>query len=107
MVFVMRLFLPATVTDDGILQTNGAAAEDDFCSGLGPIGFEVVLRGRKWDKENRDHGGPCSDGDLPKSGVRRGALPSDKNTNGRRITRSADPYRGVRPKHWPVNCSEP
>jgi len=53
-VFVMSLLVPAAVTDDGILGTNGAAAKDDFGACLGPIGFEVVSRGRKWDKENRD-----------------------------------------------------
>ena len=47
MVFIMSLFAPATVTDDGILLTNRAPAQNDFRARLGPIGFEVALRGGK------------------------------------------------------------
>ncbi len=47
MVFIMRLFAAATVTDDGILLTNRAPAQDDFRARLGPIGFEVALGRRK------------------------------------------------------------
>jgi hypothetical protein len=47
MVFIMSLFAPATMTDDGILHANRASAEDDFRARLGPIGFEVVLSKRK------------------------------------------------------------
>ena len=46
-IFVVRLFPPATVTDDGVLAANRASAQDAFRAGLGPIGFEVVLRSRK------------------------------------------------------------
>jgi hypothetical protein len=53
MVFVMRLFAPPTVADDGVLQTRRALAKNDFLCCRGPIGFEVVLCRRKWDKENR------------------------------------------------------
>jgi hypothetical protein len=44
MVFIMSLFAPAPMTDDGILHANRAAAQNDLCARLGPIGFEVVLR---------------------------------------------------------------
>jgi len=47
MVFIMRLFAVATVTDDGILLTNRAPAHDVFRARLGPIGFEVALGRRK------------------------------------------------------------
>ena len=43
MVFVMSLLASATVTDDGILLTNRASAQDDIRAPLGPIGFEVAL----------------------------------------------------------------
>jgi len=43
MVFVMSLLASATVTDDGILLTNRASAQDDIRARLGPIGFEVAL----------------------------------------------------------------
>ena len=46
-VFIMSLFAPAAMTDDRILHTNRAAAQNDFRARLGPIGFEVVLRGGK------------------------------------------------------------
>ena len=52
-VFVMRLLAAAAVADDGVLRTDRAAAQDDLCASLAPIVFEVVLRGRKWDKQNR------------------------------------------------------
>jgi hypothetical protein len=55
-VFVMSLFPTAAVSDNRIAQTNGAFA-DDLCAGLGPVSIEVVLRSRKWDKENRVHVG--------------------------------------------------
>jgi len=43
MVCIMSLFAPATVTDDAILLTNGAPAQNDFRTHLVPIGFEVAL----------------------------------------------------------------
>ena len=41
MLFIMSLLATATVTDDGILLTNRAPAQDDFRARLGPNGFEV------------------------------------------------------------------
>ena len=38
---------PAPVADDGILHANRATAQNDPRACLGPIGFEVVLRGGK------------------------------------------------------------
>ena len=43
MLFIMSLLASATVTDDGILLTNRAPAQDDFRARIGPIGFEVAL----------------------------------------------------------------
>src|SRR5262245_64927497 len=57
MVFIMRLLAAAAVTDDGVLGTNGASAQDDSRARLSPIGFEVVLGRRKWDKQNRSNEG--------------------------------------------------
>jgi len=47
MLFIMSLFAPAPVTDDGILYANRAATQNDIRACLGPVGFEVVLRGGK------------------------------------------------------------
>ena len=44
-VFIMRLFATVAVTNDGVLQTKRAAAQADFRPCLGPIRFEVALRG--------------------------------------------------------------
>jgi hypothetical protein len=46
-VLIMSLFAAASMTDDGILRANRAVAQNDFRTRLGPIGFEVVLRGGK------------------------------------------------------------
>ena len=44
MVLIVRLFAAAAMTDDGVLQTDRALAQDDLRAGFGPIGFEVDLR---------------------------------------------------------------
>ena len=46
--FIMCLFAAAAMADDRVLTTNRAAAQDEFRARLGPIGCEVVRRGRKW-----------------------------------------------------------
>src|ERR1035441_3466752 len=43
MIFVMRLFAPAAMTDDRIPQTNRAVAKDRAPTRFDPIDFEVVL----------------------------------------------------------------
>jgi len=43
MVFIMSLFPAAPVSDDRILHTNRAAAQNDIRARLGPIGSAVVL----------------------------------------------------------------
>jgi len=52
-VFIMRLFAAAAMADNGVLRTNRTTAQDDIRARLGPVSFEVVLRSRKWDKQNR------------------------------------------------------
>jgi len=71
-VFIMSLFAAAAMTDDGILRTNRASAQDNLR--LGPIGFEIVLSFRKWDRQNRRRWGLRPAGDLPRSAT--GAGPS-------------------------------
>ena len=46
-VMVVRLFAATPMADDRIAQTNRALTQDRFSTNLHPIGFEVVLRGRK------------------------------------------------------------
>jgi hypothetical protein len=47
MVCIMSLFAPTTVTDDRILLTNRAPAQNDIRARLGPIGIEVARSGAK------------------------------------------------------------
>jgi hypothetical protein len=48
-------------------------AQDDLHAGLGPIGIEVELRRREWDKQNRSDDGPPGPVILP--GSQAGARP--------------------------------
>jgi hypothetical protein len=51
--FIVRLLAAATVTDDGIAFANRASPQHHLLAITSPIGFELVRRGRKWDKKNR------------------------------------------------------
>jgi hypothetical protein len=59
MIFVVRLFPATAMTDNRIALTNRALAQDLPSTSLDPIDFEVALRSRKWDKQNRDPWGLC------------------------------------------------
>ena len=83
MLLVMSLFAAAAVTDDGILGTNRASAQNAIGARLGPIGFEVVLRSRKWDKQNRSNEGFARPVTLPRSIGRREALPPKQISPGK------------------------
>jgi hypothetical protein len=43
----------ARMADDRILLTNGALPQNGLGTTGGPIGFQLVRRDGKWDKENR------------------------------------------------------
>jgi hypothetical protein len=62
---VVRLLAAASVADDRIVFANGASP-DDFVAVCSPIGFELVGRSGKWDKENRSSSGLRPGTDLPK-----------------------------------------
>ena len=57
---IVRLLAPAPVANDRIVLTNGTAPQDDVGALLGPIGFNLALRGGKWDKQNRSSSGLSS-----------------------------------------------
>ena len=65
--FIVRLLAPPTVADDGITFTNRASPQHDVLAVASPVGFELVWRGRKWDKENRSSWGLPPGVDLPRS----------------------------------------
>jgi len=64
-VFIVRLLAAASVADDRIAFTSGAAPLDDFGAARGPIRFELVRRDGKWDKQNRSSSGLCPSGVDP------------------------------------------
>jgi hypothetical protein len=64
---IVRLLAAASMADDRIAFTNGAAPQDHFGALFGPIGFQLVRRGGKWDKKNRSSSGLCPGIDLPRS----------------------------------------
>jgi hypothetical protein len=64
---VVRLLAAAPVTDDRIALTNRASPQNGLGTACGPIGFELVQRDGKWDKENRSSLELCPGVDLPRS----------------------------------------
>jgi hypothetical protein len=52
-VFIVGLLAAASMADDRIAFTNRASPQDDFRAVRGPFRFELVRRGRKWDKRKR------------------------------------------------------
>jgi hypothetical protein len=51
--YIMCLLAPTTVTDDGIAFANRTSPQQNVLAVASPIGFDLVWRGRKWDKKNR------------------------------------------------------
>ena len=64
---IVCLLAAAAVADDRVACTNGASPQNDRNAAFGPIGFELVRRGAKWDKENRGSRGLCPGVDPPRS----------------------------------------
>jgi hypothetical protein len=50
---IVRLLAAASVADDRIVFASGASPQNDLGTARGPIRFDLVRRGRKWDKKNR------------------------------------------------------
>jgi|SRR5262244_2811983 len=50
---VVCLLATESMADDRILLTNGALPHNGLGTAGGPIGFQLVRRDGKWDKENR------------------------------------------------------
>jgi hypothetical protein len=57
--FIVRLLAAASVADDRITFTSGTSPQDDLRAARGPIRLELVRRGGKWDKQNRNSSGLC------------------------------------------------
>ena len=50
---VVCLLATESMADDRILLTNGALPQNGLGTASRPIGFQLVRRDGKWDKENR------------------------------------------------------
>jgi hypothetical protein len=86
-ILIVGLLTASSVADDRIAFTNGASPQDKLVAVSGPVGFELVRRGGKWDKKNRSSSGLCS-GIRPGQGSEPQAEPLllKTNPNWRRIT---------------------
>jgi hypothetical protein len=65
--FIVRLLAAAAMANDRIAFTNGASPQDDLGAACGPVGFQLVQRGGKWDKENRSSMGSVRASTFPRS----------------------------------------
>ena len=90
-VCIVRLLAATSVPDDQVASTNRASPQDGFGAVRRPIGFQLVWRDRKWDKQNRTSSGLCPSGvDLPRSEPEAELLPpEEKNPTGREYSFSA------------------
>ena len=90
-VCIVRLLAATSVADDQVASTNRAWPQDGFGAVRRPIGFQLVWRDGKWDKQNRTSSGLCPSGvDLPRSEPGAELLPlEEKNPTGREYSFSA------------------
>jgi hypothetical protein len=66
------------MADDRIAFTSRASPQDGFGAARGPIDFDLVRWGTKWDKQNRSSSEFCPSGvDLPRSEPEAGLLPPE------------------------------
>ena len=72
---VVCLLAAVSMADDRILLTNGALPQNGFGT-ADPIGFQLVRRDGKWDKENRTLLELCPGADPPRSEPEAELLPS-------------------------------
>jgi hypothetical protein len=94
-VFIVGLLAAAPMADDQIASTNRASSQDDIGATLGPVRFELVLRDRKWDKNNRSLLELCPGIDLPRSEPEAELLPPEEKSNWKRIQLSPLGFLGV------------
>jgi hypothetical protein len=52
-ILIVGLLAAASVADDRIAFTNRASPQNDLVAVSGPVGFQLVRWGGKWDKKNR------------------------------------------------------
>jgi len=64
---IVGLLAAVSVANDRIVFTDRASSQDDLGAVPGPVGFELVRRGGKWDKKNRRSWGLHPGADPPRS----------------------------------------
>jgi hypothetical protein len=74
---IVCLLAAASMADDRIVFASGASPQNDLGAARGPIRFELVRRGGKWDKKNRSSLELCPGVDLPRSEPEAELLPSE------------------------------
>jgi len=84
---IVRLLAAASMADDRIAFASGASPQHDFGAACVPIGFELVRRDRKWDKQNRSSLELCPLRPLTCQDPSREAelLPPEEKSNWKRI----------------------
>jgi hypothetical protein len=85
MMLIVRLLAAVSVANDRIAFTSGAFPQDDLVAISGPVGFELVRRGKKWDKENRSTSELCPGVDPSRSESEAELLLLKKKSNRKRI----------------------
>jgi hypothetical protein len=79
-ILIVGLLAPPSVTDDRIAFTNRASQQNELIAVSGPIGFQLVQRGGKWDKKNRDSQGFRPGVDHQDLSRKRALPPEEKKT---------------------------
>jgi hypothetical protein len=74
---IVCLLAAASMADDRIVFASGASPQKDLGAARGPIRFELVRWGGKWDKKNRSSWELCPGVDLPRSEPEAELLPPE------------------------------
>ena len=105
--FIVRLLATTSVADDRITFTNGASPQNDLGATRGPIRFELVRRGGKWDKQNRTSLELCPGLTCQDLSRKRSSFLLKAKSNWKRITLLAYSFYGCDSKNWPVIIDDP
>ena len=95
MILIVGLLAAAAVADNRTMFTNGALWQDDLVAVSGPLGFELVRRARKWDKENRTPRGSAPA--LTRQDLSPEVEPLCPSSAPETVVRRREPRKGSRP----------
>jgi hypothetical protein len=83
---IVRLLAAASMADDRVVFTSGTSPQKDLGAARGPIRFDLVRAGGKWDKKNRSSLELCHGVDPPRSQPEAELLLLKRKSNWKRIT---------------------